>query len=273
MKYVLLATAIFMFTFTSMKPGNNDIVPNEDDKNFPAILANDASSLVNNWVDSMYNAMNLKAIGLNYDVFYKACTGYEFLLSNNFIKKDNVLTICDLGQKSSKKRLYVLDMDQGKLLFNTYVAHGRNSGTDFATRFSNSPESFQSSLGFAITAETYQGDNGYSLRFDGMEKGFNDNIRSRAIVMHGSDYVNADRAKAGVMMGRSFGCPSVSIKEHKQIIDVIKGGSCFFTYHGTPQYAAASKIINAHFDWPILEQLKHDNTNSIEVQLAKNDRY
>ncbi|MFT4154183.1 murein L,D-transpeptidase catalytic domain family protein [Parafilimonas sp.] len=209
--------------------------------------------LINYWVDSLYSQMQLAAIGLSRPVFFEAYKGYEYLLSVNKIKKQGFLTICDYSQASNKRRLYVLDIDKAKVLFNTYVSHGRNSGSAFATSFSNSNDSHKTSLGFMSTAETYNGDNGYSLRLDGLESGFNDNVRARAIVMHGSNYVNGRRASDGTMMGRSYGCPAVPAKEVKGIINAIKGGSCFFSYYPDKMYAAASKILNADFIWPLTQ--------------------
>jgi hypothetical protein len=221
-----------------------------------AVLGTDKSAEVNYWIDSLYSTMNLNENGLSRSIFFTACKGYEYMLSQNKLNKQGILTICDYSQRSSKKRLYVLDLNQGKILFNTYVAHGRNSGNEYATSFSNSTDSHKSSLGFMRTAETYFGDNGYSMRLDGMEYGFNNNVRSRAIVMHGSDYVNAERASDGTMMGRSYGCPAVPAAEVKKIINCIKNGSCFFNYYPDKKYATSSKIINANFAWPVAQTLQ-----------------
>ena len=115
------------------------------------------------------------------------------------------------------------------------------------------------------TAETYRGDNGYSLRLDGMENGFNDNVRSRAIVMHGSNYVNASRAGKGAMMGRSYGCPAVPAAEAKKIINCIKNGSCLFNYYPDERYTQASKILNADFTWPAAQALLLAATHSLDT--------
>src|SRR5262249_4043701 len=130
-----------------------------------------SSNFVDYWIDSLYSAMQLENKGLSRSIFFSACKGYEYLLSQNALIKQGLLTICDYVHRSDKKRLYVLDLGQSKVLFNTYVSHGRNSGNDYATSFSNSTESHKSCLGFMRTAETYNGDNGYSLRLDGMEDG------------------------------------------------------------------------------------------------------
>ncbi len=113
-------------------------------------------------------------------------------------------------------------MKTQKVILQSLVAHGRNSGTEFATKFSNTNESFQSSLGFYVTGEEYQGKHGTSLRLDGMEVGINDNARNRAVVIHGADYVSEKLAKAQGYIGRSLGCPAVPYKVHKELIETIK---------------------------------------------------
>ena len=140
--------------------------------------------------------------------------------------------------------MYIIDIENHKLVFHTYVAHGLNSGEEFATKFSNIPESLQSSLGFYITSSTYSGEHGYSLRIIGVDPGFNDNALKRNIVLHGADYVNEARAKSGTFMGRSFGCPAVPLKEAAKIITTIKNGSCFFIYNPAKNYLNNSKILN-----------------------------
>jgi hypothetical protein len=138
----------------------------------------------------------------------------------------------------------VIDMAARKLLINTLVAHGRNSGEAKAAHFSNIPESLQSSLGFYVTGGTYQGNNGYSMRLFGQEKGFNDLAEKRAIVMHGAPYVNEDIARKTGRIGRSWGCPAVSLKEHQQIINTIKNGSCLYLFAPEQQYLAKSLLSN-----------------------------
>jgi hypothetical protein len=235
------------------------------DKKFTSLLPSikNEAPVVAKWIDSMYDAIHLDSFGLKKDVFYYACKGYEYFLSKNKLEKPSILTICDYSQSSSSKRLYVIDLNDGQLLFNTYVSHGKNSGGEYATSFSNSMNSHKSSLGFMITGDTYKGGNGYSMRLDGMEPGINDNVRDRDIVMHGSKYVNAKRADEGTTMGRSFGCPAVSYAEHKKIIDAIKDGSCFFIYADYKLYASASKILNANFEWPIAMQQTFPVGNTI----------
>jgi hypothetical protein len=278
MKKLLLIASVGFCVFTSIiaanKPVSNSKTPVNKTANYTT--GTDNSAEVNYWIDSLYSQMNLSAAGLTRNAFFDACKGYEYLLTQNEIQKPGLLTVCDYSQSSNKKRLYVLDLNAGKILFNTYVAHGRNSGNDLATSFSNSNNSNKSSLGFLITAETYIGDNGYSLRLDGLEKGFNDNVRNRAIVMHGSNYVNNERASDGIMMGRSFGCPAVPAAQVRNIVDCIKGGSCIFNYYPDKKYTKSSKILNANFVWPIVQSMQlasvkiPDSLRSIDSGLSLN---
>jgi hypothetical protein len=147
-----------------------------------------------------------------------------------------VLTVIDFSLPSTEKRLWVIDMKQEEILLNTVVAHGRNSGMLMAEKFSNNPESYQSSLGFYKTAETYHGKHGYSLRLDGLEKGFNDHARSRAIVIHGADYAREEVAKMSGRLGRSLGCPAVPTEISQEVIDLIKNGSLLFIFGQDPSY-------------------------------------
>lgn len=193
---------------------------------------------------ALYNIINLKEYGLSATAFNYALKGYQHLLENNMISRTNYLTICDFSQSSAQKRLYIIDIVQNKLVTHTYVAHGRNSGSEYATKFSNTPESLQSSLGFYITQGTYIGAHGLSLRVNGVDPGYNDKAMARSIVIHGAAYVDEARARQGVFMGRSFGCPAVPQKEATQIISTIKNGTCLFIYHPSRNYLLRSKILN-----------------------------
>ena len=144
--------------------------------------------------------------------------------------KENIVTIIDFSKPSTEKRLFILDLKKQKILFHTFVAHGKNTGLNMATRFSNNKGSNQSSLGLFRTGESYQGKHGYSLRLDGLEKGINDNARSRAVVMHSASYVSEDFIEKHGRLGRSWGCPAVPVEFSKEIIDLIKGGSCLYIY-------------------------------------------
>lgn len=187
--------------------------------------------------------MNLGEIGLSEEAFEYAYKGFQKLKEEGFINRD-VITICDFSQSSRKKRLYLIDLDNYKLLMNTYVAHGRNSGGEFATSFSNTPESLQSSLGFYVTMQTYYGEHGLALKIKGLEKGFNDKADSRCIVVHGSEYVGNNYLRSNKYMGRSWGCPAVPAAQTNQIINNIKNGTCLFIYHPTQKYLHGSNLLN-----------------------------
>jgi hypothetical protein len=193
---------------------------------------------------AIYYSMNLSKSGLNKKAFEYAWRGYHNLVKKGALAKTNVLSICDFTQSSSHKRLYIIDVKRKKLLFNTYVAHGMNSGTEYATSFSNRPESFKSSLGFFVTTKTYSGRNGLSLKVNGLEKGYNDMAAKRNIVLHGSDYIGADYLKNNGEMGRSLGCNVIPNDISPKIIKTIKNGSCFFVYHPTKKYLNESTVIN-----------------------------
>ena len=192
----------------------------------------------------LYNTINLQQNGLSEAAFDYAWKGYQKLLDKKMISRTNYLTICDFSQSSKQKRLYIIDLVNNKLIENTYVAHGKNSGNEYATHFSNKPESLQSSLGFYITSDTYIGEHGLSLRIKGVDPGYNDKALERSIVIHGAGYVDAARAKAGMFMGRSWGCPAVPQKESTNIITTIKNGTCLFIYHPGKNYLLGSKILN-----------------------------
>ncbi|RYY22603.1 MAG: murein L,D-transpeptidase catalytic domain family protein [Chitinophagaceae bacterium] len=193
---------------------------------------------------NLYESLKLDSLELSREAFTYAVEGYNNLLNQGAIFKQDVLSIVDFSLPSSKKRLFIIDLATGKLLFNTFVSHGRNSGMEQATRFSNDLNSFQSSLGFFITGNTYKGEHGYSLRLQGLEKGINDNALNRGIVIHAANYVNEKLAMQRGYIGRSLGCPAVPVKLHRPIIQKIKDGSCLFLYGPDTNYAAKSSMIN-----------------------------
>ena len=191
-----------------------------------------------NETELIYEQMNLKGL-IDFNAFEAAYVGYKKLNNN----KNNLLTIIDFNLPSTEKRMYVLDLSKKEVLYVTHVAHGRNSGGNYATSFSNKNGSYQSSLGFYRTAETYNGGNGYSLRLDGLEKGINDLARPRAVVIHGADYCNENFIKSTGRLGRSFGCPALPQELNKPIINTIKDGSLIFIYADKPEYYAMTKVL------------------------------
>ena len=192
----------------------------------------------------LYEKLDLANAGLSEEVLSSAVRGYEKLLQEGVLGNTQYLTIVDLSQSSRKKRFYLLDLENNKLAMNTFVAHGKNSGIDKAVKFSNTPESEASSLGFYVTKDTYSGKHGLSLKLAGMEDGFNNNAESRAIVVHGANYVNPSRVNSAYM-GRSQGCPALPEAVAPKVIKMIKGGSAIFVYHPTEKYLKGSKILNS----------------------------
>lgn len=193
----------------------------------------------------LYEEWALESAGLSKDAFEKAYKGFMVLQAKNQLNNCSLLTIVDYSLSSVQKRLFVLEMTTGKLLFNTLVAHGRRSGLERATDFSNAGESHKSSLGFFITQGTYKGSNGYSLKLRGCENGINSNALNRAIVMHGADYVSERFIRQNGYLGRSYGCPAVPLEQTKKIIDAIKNGSCMFLYYPSKKYFSRSTILNS----------------------------
>ncbi|WEK36043.1 MAG: murein L,D-transpeptidase catalytic domain family protein [Candidatus Pseudobacter hemicellulosilyticus] len=190
-----------------------------------------------------YHSLKLDSLQLSREAFDYAVQGYERLKAAGELENDKVLSIVDFSLPSSRKRLFIVDIKTGKLLYHTYVSHGRNSGEQMATRFSNRPESFQSSLGFYVTGDTYKGQHGYSLQLDGQEHGINDNALMRKIVVHAAAYVSERNIAQQGFLGRSLGCPAVPEKLSKPIINTIRGGSCLFIYSTNQQYIAQSKML------------------------------
>lgn len=184
----------------------------------------------------IYDNMQLSGNGLSFSVFHDAIVRFYELKSQNLIKGKNLLSIADMEKSSKEKRFFVLDLDAGKVLFNTYVSHGKGSGNEYAKVFSNIPNSNMTSIGMYITGETYFGKNGYSLRLDGMDKGYNDKARERAIVIHGAPYSSPSFIPKTGRLGRSQGCPSLPLENHKEIINTIANGTALFISSGDKGY-------------------------------------
>lgn len=218
------------------------VLPSTGHKNTNAITIN--KSTVSSKA-MLYDALALDSMGLSRTAFNYAIQGMEKLESEGKLENADLVTIVDFSLSSSKKRLFVIDLKNQKVLFNTLVSHGRNSGTDIATSFSNSPESFKSSLGFYVTGGIYRGEHGMSLRLEGQEKGINDNALARGIVMHSAAYVNEKLAALQGYIGRSLGCPAVPEKLHKKIIEMIKDGTCLFLYSPDKYYMAHSQFMGS----------------------------
>ncbi len=182
--------------------------------------------------------------GLPPQVFASAMKGYYRLLERGELANPEFITIIDFSRPSAEKRLHVIDLRSGTVMYHTLVAHGRNSGKTMARRFSNRASSLSSSPGFYITGATYTGKHGYSLRLDGCEKGWNDRAKERAIVVHGADYVSEAFIRRHGFLGRSHGCPALPETLSSAIIDLIRDGSCLFIYAPDQQYLRRSELLN-----------------------------
>lgn len=191
---------------------------------------------------NVFDSLQLEEIGLSRKVFEYGLKGMEKLIKKGMVHS-GILSIADMSQPSVNKRLYVIDLDNQQLLFNSLVAHGRRSGKEMANVFSNKPSSNKTSLGFYITGNTYNGSNGYSLKLQGLEYGINHNAMRRAIVVHGADYVNEDWAGSQGYIGRSQGCPAVPADISTPLIDNIKDGTCLFIYYPSTTYLKKSPLL------------------------------
>ncbi|QQL50491.1 murein L,D-transpeptidase catalytic domain family protein [Mucilaginibacter ginkgonis] len=190
-------------------------------------------------VSDIYQAAGLQASGLDMGVFQKALTGFYNLKSAHKLPQNsNILTVVDFSKPSREKRLWIVDLFSKSLLLNTWVAHGQGSGDDMASHFSNNDESHQSSLGFYVTDDIYMGKHGRSLRLDGMDQGFNDHARNRAIVLHAADYVCQNTINQLGRLGRSFGCPAVSPEVVDQVIGTLKGKTAIFVNGPDSRYSS-----------------------------------
>lgn len=184
-----------------------------------------------------------ESIGLRAEVFEAANRAFRSAWEADDTQK-TVFTIIDYSMDSDKKRLWIIDMASGEVLFHEHVAHGVNSGSKSVEKMSNVAESRTSNLGLLRTAETYYGRHGYSLKLDGLEPGFNNNARSRAIVIHGASYVTEDFIEEHGRAGRSWGCPALNPEVTRRIIDRIKGGSLVFGYYTDATWLQESKYLS-----------------------------
>lgn len=192
-----------------------------------------------NHVSNLFERLHRVAPGLQQNALKSAIHAYQTASAKNLVRKP-ILTVIDYSLPSSKQRMWVFDVSQQKLLLNTYVAHGQNSGMNVANHFSNQPSSKSSSLGTFITRDVYSGHNGVSLNLQGLERGFNDNALSRRVVIHGAWYMEPSFIRSVGRAGRSWGCPAVAKSIAGNLINRIKGGSVVFAYYPDFRYLHSS---------------------------------
>lgn len=200
----------------------------------------------------LFDRLAAAAPALDRDVLQLATRALGCALRQPGVDAPRTLSVIDYSLPSTQQRLWVFDLLDGDLLFEEWVAHGRNTGENLATAFSNIYGSYQSSLGTFLTQESYVGSNGYSLRLQGLEPGFNDLARERAIVIHGAPYVNPDTAVAQGRLGRSLGCPAVRSAVARDLIDTIRDGSLVVAYYPDPDWLQQSKLLLSDCDTPML---------------------
>ncbi|MEO2128452.1 MAG: murein L,D-transpeptidase catalytic domain family protein [Christiangramia sp.] len=241
MKYrVLTVLGVLVFSFAFH---NADAI-NSKTSIKPAPVATETEPTFEARVADLYDSFSLKNSSMpNMLAFERAFKGYSKLKEEGKVQ-NNLLTIVDFDLSSTKKRMWILDMDSHTVLFNTYVAHGQGTGGEFAKNFSNIENSHQSSLGFYMTGATYYGGNGLSLYMDGMEKQFNSNARKRYIVIHGADYAEPSFIQRVGRLGRSYGCPAVPNKIAKNLINTIKGQSVVYIHKSNQNYLQNSTFLN-----------------------------
>lgn len=206
-------------------------------------LANTPSGPIN--VTNELAVLESSAPSLSPKVLKLALTAYDNAYEMGYPLHKSYLTVIDYSKPDSDKRLWVIDLHNNKVLYNTYVAHGQGSGELYAEHFSNSNGTHASSIGVFLTRDTYYGSKGLSLRLSGLDKGFNDQAESREIVMHGAWYVNSKFAEEYGHIGRSWGCPSVPVEMVRPIVNTIKDGSLIFAYAPKFSWLHSSRFLNA----------------------------
>lgn len=197
-------------------------------------------------LQSLYRIIGLEKYGMTFDIFRYGMVGYYSLKHDGRLSGKPVVSIIDFTKKSTEKRFYTIDLSSHKVIFHSLVSHGRNTGENEATAFSNIPHSNQSSLGFYVTGETYTGSKGYSLRLDGMDHGINDKMRERAVVMHDAEYVSDSWIKKYGRLGRSQGCPALPKGVARKVIDTIKDKTMIFAYYKDDALLSASNYLKVN---------------------------
>jgi hypothetical protein len=252
---VVCALLIFSVTIISWRPANKPLIN--------LYNSSSAREIFEKYVSNVYESAHLQESGLASTVFEKAVTGFINLkIAGKLSPNCSILTIVDYAKSSCEKRMWIIDVISDELLLNTWVAHGQGSGEDMADRFSNKLDSHKSSLGFYLTDDVYYGKNGLSLKLDGLDVGFNENARTRAIVVHGADYVSQGAIDHLGYLGRSFGCPAVPTEVAEQVINTIKDKTVMFINgndrHYTSRYLDEEMAAN---------YLSHDSSNNVIANL------
>ena len=195
-------------------------------------------------IKELYNELNAAQYDLSFTAFRYAYIGYQTMKKQHRLNNKELFSTIDFTKDCNSKRFYTIDLEKMKIVYYTYVAHGKKSGERMATSFSDAVESNKSSIGFYITGNTYNGGNGYSLILHGDEKGYNSNLAKRSVVVHAADYANEDYIARNGRMGRSLGCPALPENIYKQVIETIKEKTMIFAYYNDAKYLKTSKYLN-----------------------------
>jgi hypothetical protein len=226
---------------------------------------------------TIYNSIRLDRYNLSYEAFRYGMIGYLNLKNEGRLSQNGILSIIDFTKASTEKRFYTIDLAKRKVKFYTYVSHGKNTGENKAERFSNVIHSNQSSLGFYITGETYVGSKGFSLKLDGVDKGYNDRMRERAVVIHAADYVSERWIKNVGRLGRSQGCPALPINISRQVINQIKNKTLIFAYFNDENYLKDSNYLNIdtilNDGHRLIPQLQLDNASELSILKAQEYKF
>jgi hypothetical protein len=259
---ILLSVLALSFFVTAKEPATNPIVNNA------------TAPTVENYISNIYKQINFKDNNkMSFEAFSTAMRGYLNLKNAGKLNNSKpVLTVADFSLSSTKKRLWIIDMNSKQVLLNDYVAHGQGSGDEFATSFSNKGNSHQSSLGFYVTGDIYYGNHGKSMRLHGMDEGFNSAAFERAVVVHAADYVSPSFIAGQNRLGRSWGCPAVSNQSIGKVINYTEGGTCLFVYAPQKNYLASSSWLNKSVNHLPEDYMTQDmNPAMIAMNGAKRD--
>lgn len=244
MKYAILSLLCVVLTASVNSTALSPTSAKETVAPFNGGNEKSAVAIFEDSVQNLYSHIGLDKYKLSYEVFRYAMIGFQDFSNNDYLSNRKLLSIIDFSQASTAKRFYTIDLEKKKLVYHTYVSHGKNTGENIASSFSNVVHSNQSSLGFYITGETYVGSKGYSMKLDGMEVGINDNMRKRAVVMHDADYVSEKWIRKYGRLGRSQGCPALPKEISKKVIDTIKNKTLVFAYAKQEKYLNSSAHLN-----------------------------
>ncbi|EMR01461.1 murein L,D-transpeptidase catalytic domain family protein [Cesiribacter andamanensis] len=259
----LLATSFLSFKSFDSFSRDTDIVDNTEHygSELMRLMAEQA-------ILSYYNQIDFgQSEKPEYKTFRKAMLGFLNLQKEHVLSPQKVLTIIDYSLPSTVERMWVIDLKAKKMLFHELVAHGRSNGNLYAASFSNQPNSNSTSLGFSITAETYEGKFGRALRLDGVEQGINDRMRERGIVLHGADYVSQAIAESAGRLGRSLGCPAVAWDNKDALIDAIMGGNVIYSHAEDMEYNVKSLLLNAEQAFEVLADQSFDLEGAVVASI------